>query len=214
MSGFGFLVVVEVVICCMVLECADAPVAGAEGADGADDSGGAGSGGNHGYAVAHGSGADFTFVGIGAFAGGGVDNEIDFVIFDEVDDVGATAFADFREEFGSYFMFVEEIVSSAGRLDGETHGDEGSGEFEGVGLIFIADGEKDFAGGGEFTAGSHLRASKRHGEVDIHTHDFACGAHFGAEYDIDAGELGEGEHDILDGGVTRVVLLGDIEFVE
>ncbi len=135
-DGGGAVFIVAFVV---VLECVDAPVAGAEGADGADDGCGAGAGGNHSYAVADGCGADFAFVGFSAFAGGGVDDEGDFIVFDEVDNVGALTFADFVEAVGFDFVLFEDSMGSTGGIDAEAHGDEGAGPLNDVVLVGIAE---------------------------------------------------------------------------
>lgn len=48
----------------------------------------------------------------------------------------------------------------------------------------------------------------------VDSHDFAGGAHFGSEEDVDAGEFDEWQDDFFGGDVGGLWVFGDAEFVE
>ena len=70
------------------LQRLNTPIALLQRLDCAGGGAGAGESGDDGDLVGDGEGADLAFIGLGAFARGGVDQELDLAVLDEVLDVG------------------------------------------------------------------------------------------------------------------------------
>ena len=81
----------------------------------------------------------------------------------------------------------------------ETHAGKAACHFDCLLFVGIAHAQEHFARGGQLHAGGHLCFGERNGQAAVRAHDFACGAHFWTEDDVDTGELGEREDAFLDG---------------
>jgi hypothetical protein len=66
-----------------------------------------------------------------------------------------------------------------------------------VGSVGFFHADEDVALRGQGAAGGHLALGEGDAEVGVDAHDFAGALHFGAEDDVDAGELAEGEDGFL-----------------
>ncbi len=92
-----------------------------------------------------------------------------------------------------------------------TAGFAGAGGFE---LIRVFDADEDVALRGQGAAGGHLAFGEGHAEVVVDAHDFAGALHLGAEDDVHAGELAEGEDGFFDAVMLGDDFFGETEFLQ
>ena len=158
--------------------------------------------------------ADFDFVFAGVLAAGGVDHKGHVLVLHQVDDVGALAAGEFGKDVHGDAGFADHAAGAAGGVEGEAEVGVALGDADDVGAVGFFDADEDVAFGGQGAAGSHLAFGEGHAEVVVDAHDFAGALHFGAEDDVHAGELAEGEDGFFDAVMLRNDFFGEAEFFQ
>src|SRR5580704_15146596 len=163
-----------------------------ERVDAADGSFGGRERGDAGDVVADGGAANGFFVVEGFAAKRGVDDQIDFSGFDEVDDIG-TAFVDLEDFVAGNAGSPESGAGAASGDELEAESDKFLAEHTDIALVAVIHANKDGAAARKFLTRGELGFGESLAVVAGDAHDFAGGAHFGAENGVDAAEFVEGE---------------------
>src|SRR5262245_7105041 len=181
--------------------------------DALDGGVGAGDGGHDVDAVGDGEGADASLVRLASLAHGRVDDEIDLLVDDQVDRVGA-AFGDLVDRADLDAVPLEKLGGAAGGDQVEAQVLEALGDVDHVALVGVLYAEEDVALGREVVARGDLRLGVGAAEIHVDPHDFAGRLHFGSQDDVDALELAEREDRLLDREVLGLDLLLEPEIAE
>src|SRR5712691_11025628 len=152
---------------------------------------------------------------IGVLAGaavlGRVEHQRDLVALHEVHDVRAQALVDLVDQLDGHALAHEELGRARRGHEREAHLRQPLGDLEHRALVPVLHGEEHLAGGGQGRVGRDLRLDVGLAEIAIDAHDLARGFHFGAEEDVDPGELDEREDGLLDREVGDLALLREAE---
>src|SRR3954451_10353977 len=145
----------------------------------------------------------------GRGAGGRVDRELDVAALQEIDRVGA-AFVHLEDGLAGQAGVTEGGGRASRRYQVEAQLGEAFRDLNSGGLVLVVYADEDRSLFGNAGAGADLGFQKGLAEVHADAHHFPCGAHFGAEGRVDAGELVEREDrgfdEVLgDGQLTRAV---------
>jgi len=157
------------------------------------DGGGSGSGsGDIRYFVLDGRLSDVRIVVFAEFAGGGIDDKLDFTVFDGVDYVGS-AFVHFEDGFAFDFILCEELMGAGGGFNFEAEVLKFSCGFQNSGFLTVDNGYQDSSLNGQGRLGCLLRFEVGHTERIGHSEDFTGRAHFGTKHRVDLLKHIEGE---------------------
>ena len=162
------------------MEGLDGEAMGAEGFDALEAGLGRGDSGHNRDLILEGAGSDLNFLGTGDGSSGGINDENDFAVLDQIHDIGA-AFGQFEQGSDGDARIGELAGGTAAGNDLESEIVKPFSNKDGGVLVDVPYAEEDGARFGEGRLGGHLafRVGQAKGAVD--SHDLTGRLHFRAQ---------------------------------
>ena len=158
---------------------------------------GAGDGGGVAHLVLEGGAADGGGIGDGLGALGGVDDEAELVVLDQVDDV-RPALVDLVDPRAGDARRPHRRRRALGGVELETQVHQVAGDLDQASLVNLAHAEQGLARGGQLDPGADLGLAEGLAKGLADPHHLTGGLHLRPQHRVDPGEFDEGEDRLLD----------------